>query len=315
MRKIVLIALFLIAACAWAQVEPAATGPAFPQMNGNLQYSARYSQTGFLYDQTQFPGGNQVGSTVSANLAYTHPSVRRPFSTEYGGGYMWPISGPSLGTGVFQHLLLSQSFVQRRWTLVASDGVSYTPQSPIIGFSGVPGTGEPVGGSGTTPAAGQSILTVNTRVLDNHADLRLQYSLGHATTFAITGGSELLRYPDSNGLDSDSEDVSPDLQQLKAQLRVAQRSIVDEKQQQNQQQIRTYEGRIESTPLVDQQYKQLTRDHDAALQFYNSLLSRMNELPTLATISRVQDLRRQQKSMRRHTPLAHLADPLQGAID
>jgi uncharacterized protein involved in exopolysaccharide biosynthesis len=44
-----------------------------------------------------------------------------------------------------------------------------------------------------------------------------------------------------------------------------------------QQKIRTYESRIESSPLVEQEYKQVTRDHDTALQFYNSLLTKMNE--------------------------------------
>lgn len=72
---------------------------------------------------------------------------------------------------------------------------------------------------------------------------------------------------------------SPQLQQLKAQLRVAQQSMADEKLQQGrvEQQIRTYEARMESTPRVDQEYKQITRDHDSALQFYNSLLAKMNE--------------------------------------
>jgi polysaccharide chain length determinant protein (PEP-CTERM system associated) len=72
---------------------------------------------------------------------------------------------------------------------------------------------------------------------------------------------------------------SPQLQQLKAQLRAAQQSIADAKQQQTriEQQIRTYEARIQSTPRVAEEYKQITRDHDSALQFYNSLLAKMNE--------------------------------------
>jgi len=72
---------------------------------------------------------------------------------------------------------------------------------------------------------------------------------------------------------------SASLQQLKAQLRVAQQSMADEKQQQArlEEQIRTYESRIESTPRVDEEYKQITRDHDSALQFYNGLLAKMNE--------------------------------------
>ena len=41
-----------------------------------------------------------------------------------------------------------------------------------------------------------------------------------------------------------------------------------------EQQIRTYEARIESRPQVEEQYKQVTRDHETALEFYNSLLKK-----------------------------------------
>ena len=71
----------------------------------------------------------------------------------------------------------------------------------------------------------------------------------------------------------------PQLQQLKAQLRAAQQAMVDAKQEQAriEQQIRTYESRIESSPQVEEEYKQITRDHETALEFYNSLLKKMNE--------------------------------------
>ncbi len=72
---------------------------------------------------------------------------------------------------------------------------------------------------------------------------------------------------------------SPQLQQLKAQLRAAQQAMVDQKQEQTriEDQVRNYEGRIESSPQVEEQYKQITRDHETALDFYNSLLKKMNE--------------------------------------
>ena len=71
----------------------------------------------------------------------------------------------------------------------------------------------------------------------------------------------------------------PRLLQLKAQLRAAQASMANTKQEQAriEQQIRTYEARIESRPQVEEQYKQVTRDHETALEFYNSLLKKMNE--------------------------------------
>jgi len=71
----------------------------------------------------------------------------------------------------------------------------------------------------------------------------------------------------------------PQLQQLKAQLHSAQQAMSDAKQEQARigQEIRSYESRIESSPQVEAEYKQVTRDHEAALDFYNSLLKKMNE--------------------------------------
>ncbi|MGC9158358.1 MAG: GumC family protein [Terracidiphilus sp.] len=72
---------------------------------------------------------------------------------------------------------------------------------------------------------------------------------------------------------------TPQLAQLRAQLHSEQQSIVSAKQQQAriEQQIRDYEARIDASPMVEEQYKEITRDHESALEFYNSLLTKMNE--------------------------------------
>ncbi|MGA3131160.1 MAG: Wzz/FepE/Etk N-terminal domain-containing protein [Terracidiphilus sp.] len=72
---------------------------------------------------------------------------------------------------------------------------------------------------------------------------------------------------------------SPQIQQEKAQLRAVQQAIAAAKEEQDRikRQIQTYEGRIDSSPLVEQEYKQVTRDHDIASQFYDSLLKKMDE--------------------------------------
>jgi polysaccharide chain length determinant protein (PEP-CTERM system associated) len=72
---------------------------------------------------------------------------------------------------------------------------------------------------------------------------------------------------------------TPQLQQLKAQLRSAELAMDDSKKEQQRitQQVRTYESRIESSPQVEAEYKQITRDHETALEFYNSLLKKLND--------------------------------------
>jgi polysaccharide chain length determinant protein (PEP-CTERM system associated) len=72
---------------------------------------------------------------------------------------------------------------------------------------------------------------------------------------------------------------TPQLRQLKIQLHGEQLAMTSAKQEQArlEQQVRAYETRIESSPLIEEEYKQVTRDHDTALQFYNTLLTKMNQ--------------------------------------
>ncbi len=83
---------------------------------------------------------------------------------------------------------------------------------------------------------------------------------------------------------------SPQLQQLKAQLRAAQQAMGSAKKDQTQieRQIRNYESRIESSPMVEEEYKKLTRNHESALGFYNSLLTKMNESSMATALERRQ---------------------------
>lgn len=71
----------------------------------------------------------------------------------------------------------------------------------------------------------------------------------------------------------------PQVQQLRAQLASIEQAIRDKQKDQAriQQQIQTYQARIQLSPLVEEQYKQLTRDHETALEFYNELLKKKNQ--------------------------------------
>jgi polysaccharide chain length determinant protein (PEP-CTERM system associated) len=65
------------------------------------------------------------------------------------------------------------------------------------------------------------------------------------------------------------------IQELRAQLQQVDILIrtKTKQQEQLQQQLRSYESRVQVTPVVEQQFKQLTMGHDAALKFYNDLLA------------------------------------------
>ena len=187
--------LFIVSAATNAQVVPAATGPAGLPVSGTLRYNLRYSQT------AEF-GGYQDGQQrifASGDASYANLRKRFPFSLQYGGGYGWVLAGPSAAGNLFQHLSLSQGIVGRAWNLTASDNVSYTFETPTTGFSGVPGTGEPVGGSGTTTPTDQTVVSLNTRTLDQIMKLGFGDRLNHAWSLNVDFSSGQLLYIDNNG--------------------------------------------------------------------------------------------------------------------
>jgi polysaccharide chain length determinant protein (PEP-CTERM system associated) len=71
----------------------------------------------------------------------------------------------------------------------------------------------------------------------------------------------------------------PQLQQLRSQLHAYEQAIraASTTQQRLQGQIELLRSRVQMSPVVEQQYKQITRDHQMALDFYNDLLKKRNE--------------------------------------
>jgi hypothetical protein len=186
--------LFIASTAAKAQVVPAVTGPTGLPVSGTLNYGLRYSQT------SQF-GGDQDGQLwgfASGDASYTNISQRLPFRMQFGGGFGWDWAHTSSARDFFEHLSLSQAIVGRAWSLTAGDNVSYSYQTPTTGFSGIPGTGEPIGGSGSTSVPDQTILALNTRMLDNFATIGLQDRLNYAWSLDIGGSSLQLRFLDNS---------------------------------------------------------------------------------------------------------------------
>lgn len=186
---------FLGSTAILAQAVPAASGGTRP--GPPFVYAVRYSDTAQFANRTP----TIQASALSGTVDYVNRSARLPFSMEYGGGYIWTLSGPAYQTGQFHHLLLSQGIDFRRWKYSFSNNVSYLPQSPTVGFSGIPGLGEGLGGTTPTGTSSQTILTESTHVLDNALTGGMEHSLNYATTLGIGGGYELLTFPDVNGLD------------------------------------------------------------------------------------------------------------------
>lgn len=196
-----LLGISFACAAVHSQVAPAGTVPGGLPVSGNVHYAFRYSQTAEFGSSM----GDWQTATPSVSLDYSSENERHPFSLNYSGGYTWTLAGPSYSTGLFQHLLLSQAFDWRKWNLRISDDVSYRPQAPTTGFSGIAGIGEPIGTPGPPPPSSQSILTLNSRVVENGANVEVEHDLNYGTSISAGGGADLLRYPDGIGLDINSE--------------------------------------------------------------------------------------------------------------
>jgi uncharacterized protein involved in exopolysaccharide biosynthesis len=66
--------------------------------------------------------------------------------------------------------------------------------------------------------------------------------------------------------------------QLRAQVHTAEQVIAEKikEQEQIKEQIKIYQGRLQMSPMVEEQYKELTRGYQTALDAYNELLKKQN---------------------------------------
>jgi polysaccharide chain length determinant protein (PEP-CTERM system associated) len=80
------------------------------------------------------------------------------------------------------------------------------------------------------------------------------------------------------------------VQQLRAQLRALEQAIVAKRADQNSvtQRINDYQSRIHASPMVQEEFKNITRDYQTAQQFYDDLLKKMNQSKMATDLERRQ---------------------------
>lgn len=71
----------------------------------------------------------------------------------------------------------------------------------------------------------------------------------------------------------------PQIQQLRMQIRNLSQTIEEKTREQArmQEQIRVYQARVQLSPVIEQEFKELTRGFEMAHQFYNELLSKRQQ--------------------------------------
>jgi polysaccharide chain length determinant protein (PEP-CTERM system associated) len=137
---------------------------------------------------------------------------------------------------------------------------------------------------GVAPQAQQAQLQA---LLNEEADLTKRYTDDYPDVVAVRRKIKELRAEIASApptapvapVTTASRGDSPAVQQLRAQIRALDQGITQKRHEQGliSSQLRVYQDRISSSPLVQEEYKTLTRDYTTAQAFYDSLLKSVNQ--------------------------------------
>ncbi len=178
-------------------------GPSLPAIDGTFSYAVSVSegiQSGYF--------GNS-GVTYSTNLAgnaeYVSPSLVHPFSMLYSGGTQFS-SYSTANVQVYQNFTISQGWVGHGWAFGLSDSVSFLPQSPTTGLSGIPGVGD----LGLQPipdpnAPSQLVLTNYGKRVSNTVNGSIERQLNGRTSISGSANYGILRFIGDTGSSSSTD--------------------------------------------------------------------------------------------------------------
>lgn len=161
--------------------------------------------------------------------------------------------------------------------------------APTVSSTGVPST---------TPQAEQIELTA---LLEKEADLTAHYTDSYPDVISVRRKIADVRKKIAAQAKAPAASApagavayrndDPAVAQLRAQLRAADVGIKEKQREQAQIQhaISEYQSRIESSPLVEEKYKELTRGNETARNFYDELLNKINRSKMATDLERGQE--------------------------
>jgi uncharacterized protein involved in exopolysaccharide biosynthesis len=148
------------------------------------------------------------------------------------------------------------------------------------------------------------LISLQSRYTDDHPDVikakadiaEVKRKIDEMNKAATTG---------SENTDKAGVAEPPEIRQLRLQIHQYDQTIAEASREQKRikDQIGVYQGRVALSPAIEEQYKQLTRDYDTALKFYNDLLAKRSESEMQTDMER----RQQGEQMRLLNP-ANLPD-------
>lgn len=172
-------------------------GPNLPDLDGIVHYALTASE---IAQYGYYGSGVTTYSTIlSGDVAYTAKSIVYPTSLTLAGGVILA-NQQAQGTTGYVSAALSQGYVTRTWIFNISDSISFLPQSPTTGLSGIPGVGDlgasPVQGPVAGPAGG--IFSAAGNRVANALTGSVERQLTRDTSLSGSGTWAKLHFLDSN---------------------------------------------------------------------------------------------------------------------
>jgi polysaccharide chain length determinant protein (PEP-CTERM system associated) len=97
--------------------------------------------------------------------------------------------------------------------------------------------------------------------------------------------------PDAGKAPAKSSLEPEGVQRLRAQIHILDQQIAEKTREQEEirQQIRTYQNRVQASPGVEQEYKELTRGYNTALEIYSELQKNLDQASRATELNRRQE--------------------------
>ncbi len=136
----------------------------------------------------------------------------------------------------------------------------------------------------------QQLLGLQSRYTSDHPDvIKLKAELEQLRQRSRESAKAAKVEPPES-IESISGIEPPQIQQLRSRVRAYERAVetYTAEQERLEEQIRLYQARIRLSPVVEQEYKEVTRDYQTALGFYNDLLQKRNQSEMATDLERRQ---------------------------
>jgi polysaccharide chain length determinant protein (PEP-CTERM system associated) len=134
------------------------------------------------------------------------------------------------------------------------------------------------------------LLAAQARYTNDHPDvIKLKIAIDDVKKKIATAHSQPEEKP-ATGETKEARRETPQIMQLRAAIHQLEQTIQAKTNEQARvrEQIGMYQGRLSLSPGVEQQYKELTRDYQTALEFYNELLAKESQSQMATNLERRQ---------------------------